>query len=135
MKHVVSQAHWLTLLLQDSIVFGVIDDRNLATNGVAANINHCEMLCHGQPHIIIGIVRRAEEAVFMLNFDEILGNHRAAENNRTLNSHIARISSIAQGAEKKSFALRAARFDSNFITIPPSGNARVTRPNLLMRYS
>jgi hypothetical protein len=42
----VTQAHRLAVLFDDAIMIGLVDERHLATHGVAADVDYREMLCH-----------------------------------------------------------------------------------------
>src|SRR4030095_14702934 len=46
LENFTSQAHRLAVLFNDAVVFGLIDDRHLAAHSVAADVDHCEVLCH-----------------------------------------------------------------------------------------
>jgi hypothetical protein len=41
-----AQAHRLALLFEDAVMFGLVDHRHLTPHGVAADVDHCEVLCH-----------------------------------------------------------------------------------------
>src|SRR5580765_1912751 len=45
-KHILSQANRPAVLGEYPVMFWVIDGGNLPTKRIAANVDHCEMICH-----------------------------------------------------------------------------------------